>query len=139
MANTLVLSILTPDREVYHGDVERITCHTEEGEITILPHHVPLLALLADGVITIKEPKEERYFSAGSGFIQTNGHEVRILISHGLGQEEVDEKTIEKVKEQAKELLKNYKNTADREDAIAMLRRASIDLKVLDKVKRRRR
>lgn len=136
--DVLVLSILTPDREVYRGDVERITCRTVDGEITILPHHQTLLALLDDGVITVKEPKEERYFSAGGGFIQTNGKEVRILISHGQGQEDLDEETIKKVRKQAETLLKDYDKKADREEALSMLRRTYIDMKVLDKVRRRR-
>lgn len=135
----LKLSILTPDREVYSGTVSRVTCKTVDGEITILPAHRPLLALLDEGVITIEEGKEERYFAAGSGFVQTNGKEVRVLISRAFGQEELDEATIQKVKKQADLLLENYKTKADRDEALTMLRRASVDMQVLDKVRRRRR
>lgn len=133
----LQVHILTPEREVLTTSASKITCYTQDGEITILPHHIPLLSLLSEGVITLTIDKKERYFSAGTGYVETDGKIVRLLISHASGQDEIDEKRIHEVEKEAQLLLKDYKNKKDRDHAMAMLRRATVDLKVLRRTKRR--
>lgn len=133
----LLVHILTPEKEILRSEAEFLTCNTRDGEITILPHHVPLLSLLTDGVITVREANKERFFSAGSGYVETDGKTVRVLISHASGQEEIDEKRIQEVEKEARELLQNYKDKKDRDRAMSMLRRATLDLKVLRRSKRR--
>lgn len=134
----LHLKIITPDKEIYNTEVDKITCQTTDGEITILPHHVPFLSLLRDGVIMLTTSGVTEYFSAGSGYIETDGKSVRILISEAFGQKELDDKKIQDVKEAAKKLLSENRNAVDRAKAMAMLQRASIDMKILDKIKRRK-
>ncbi len=134
----LHLKIITPEKAVYESDISQITCNTVDGEITILSHHAPLLTLLADGVITVVNNGVQEFFSAGSGYVETDGKVVRILISHARGQQELDEKTIEEVKERAEQLLREKPQKADREKAFAMLRRASVELKVLGKMRKKR-
>lgn len=132
----LHLQIITPERTVYEADVNNVTCHTVEGDITILPHHTSLLTLLSDGIIVVRKDKEEELFSCGSGFVETDGANVRMLISSAFGQHELDEKKIVDVQSAAKKMLTENKSRVDRAAAIGMLRRAEIDLKVL---RRRRR
>ncbi len=138
MEGLLHVRILTPEKEVYAGEVLEVTCTTPEGEISILPRHMRLLSLLDDGIITLKEKTEERYFSAGSGYIETDGKQVRILISRAYGQHELDEAEVRSVREKANELLKQYPDKKGRAEAFGMLRRSSVDLRVLKKVRRRR-
>lgn len=133
----LHVKIITPEKAVYENDIVSITCQTVDGEITLLPHHVPLLTLLRDGVITIRGKDQEEYFSAGSGYVETDGRTVRILISHAVGQDELDEKKIVEVQEQAKKLLSEKGEKADREQAMGMLRRATFDLKIINKRRKR--
>jgi len=133
----LQLKIITPKRLVLDQEVDSISCETVDGEITILPRHTPLLTLLTTGVITVKTNKEEEYFSAGNGYVETDGQQVKILISRAMDQSELDEKTIIEVKNQAEELLQEQKSAEDRQKAFAMLRRATVDLKVIKKLKRK--
>src|SRR3989338_10722656 len=111
----LHVKIITPEKAVFEDDIESLTCQTIDGEITILPQHVPLLTLLRDGVITVRRKTGEEYFSAGSGYIETNGKTARILISHAVGQDELDEKKIQEVEAQAQKLLSEKHEKADRE------------------------
>lgn len=133
----LHVQIITPEKAVYESDVLSITCQTVDGEITILPQHIPLLTLLRDGVITIRGKDGEEYFSAGSGYVETDGKAVHVLISHAVGQDELDEKKIREVQEQAKKLLSEKREKADREQAMGMLRRATFDLKIINKRRKR--
>ncbi|MFA6005131.1 MAG: ATP synthase F1 subunit epsilon [Patescibacteria group bacterium] len=133
----LHVKIITPEKAVFEDDVESLTCQTVDGDVTILPQHIPLLTLLKDGVITIRRKTGEEYFSAGSGYIETNGKIVRILISHAVGQDELDEKKIKEVEESAQKLLSEKHEKADREKAFGMLRRATFDLKIINKRRKR--
>lgn len=108
-----------------------------EGEITIMKRHAPLLTLLSPGVIKVKTKDEYEYFSAGSGYVETDGKEALVLISEALGQNELDEKKVIEAKNQAKKLLTEQKSASDRAKAWAMLQRTSIDLKVIKKLKRK--
>ncbi|PJE63570.1 ATP synthase F1 subunit epsilon [Candidatus Roizmanbacteria bacterium CG10_big_fil_rev_8_21_14_0_10_45_7] len=135
----LNVRILTPEKQVYQGNVQEVTCTTPDGEISILPNHMPLLSLLEDGVVILKEDREDRFFSAGSGFIETDGKEVRILISRAYGQQEIDEEEIKLVRERAQKLLEQYPEKKLRAEAFTMLKRATIDSRILKKLKVKRR
>lgn len=136
LGKMLNLKIITPQREVLNKSAESVSCTTIDGQITILPRHGALLTLLSEGVIKVKTDGKEEYYSAGSGYVETDGKEVVILISRAAGQEELDEKKIIEVQEEAKKLLKEEKGRAERQRALAMLQRATIDLKVIKKLKR---
>ena len=129
----LHLKIITPKKIVLEKDISSITLPTEEGEITILPHHVNLFAILKEGIIKIKYDKNEDYFAIGGGYLETDGREVNVLVSRAYGQDEIDEKMIEEAKEQAKKILAEAKTEAERQQATALLRRSLIDSKLLKK------
>ena len=134
----LHLKIYTPKKIILDKEeISSVSCQTTEGEITILPRHIALLTLLKEGVITVREKDKEEFFSAGSGYIETDGKTIKILISTALNQAEIDEKSIIEVKEQATKLLKEQKGKAERDKAFAMLRRAGINLKIIKKLKKK--
>ncbi len=51
------LNIITPERIVYSDDIDQITIPTMDGEITVLPHHVPLVGILKAGELIIKKAR----------------------------------------------------------------------------------
>jgi len=89
--DTLLLKIITPKKIVLEKEILSITLPTEEGEITILPHHANLFSILKEGIIKIKYNQEEDYFAIGGGYLETDGHEVNVLVSRAYGQDEIDE------------------------------------------------
>jgi F-type H+-transporting ATPase subunit epsilon len=129
--DTLLLKIITPKKIVLEKEILSITLPTEEGEITILPHHANLFAILKEGIIKIKYNQEEDYFAIGGGYLETDGHEVNVLVSRAYGQDEIDEKMIEEAKENAQKILSQAKTDAERQQAATLLRRSLIDSKLL--------
>lgn len=134
--DTLLLKIITPKKIVLEKEILSITLPTEEGEITILPHHANLFAILKEGIIKIKYNQEEDYFAIGGGYLETDGHEVNVLVSRAYGQDEIDEKMIEEAKENAQKILSQAKTDAERQQAATLLRRSLIDSKLLRRRKR---
>jgi F-type H+-transporting ATPase subunit epsilon len=131
------LKIITPKRIIIDEKVESITMPSKSGEITILANHIPLFSLLVDGIIKLRNGEEERYFAIGGGYVETDGKEVTVLVNRAHGQDELDEKSVIEAKQKAEKTLSEIKDTLERNEAIASLRRSTIDLKLLTKTKRR--
>ena len=63
------LRIITPDRVFYEGTADMIEFNTTEGEIGVLPGHIPMTVIIKPGVLTITEKdevKEAADFVTGS-------------------------------------------------------------------------
>ena len=137
--SSLKLRIITPNKIVLEKEILQITLPTSEGEITVLPNHIPLFSTLIEGVITIVDDKEESFLSIGGGYLETDGKTINILVSRAYGQDEIDEKEIELAKKEAEKSVAIAKTEEERQQALASLRRSTFDIKLLEKVKRRRK
>ncbi len=105
--------IVTPERVVYENEVDEATIPTTEGQITVLPHHIPLMSLLSAGELTLKKDGQEIPMAVSSGFIQVNNNEIIILADTAERAEEIDEARANEAKIRAQNLLKEAKNTED--------------------------
>ena len=48
------LEITTPEREIFSGDIDSVSLPTPDGEISVLPHHIPLMSIVVPGSILIR-------------------------------------------------------------------------------------
>ena len=80
MARTLLCEIVTPERIVYTNEVEMVVAPTIDGEIGILPLHMPLVSVLRPGEIRVKwnHEKDVEWFAVSGGYIQI--HEDKVII-----------------------------------------------------------
>mgnify|MGYP001576050395 CR=1 FL=1 len=107
MSNTLHIQLTTPERIVYQADVKQITLPTAMGEITILPNHVPLVAMLSQGEIRVMENDKERMLACSGGFIEIKPDgSVIILADNAERAEEIDEARAETARVRAENLMK---------------------------------
>ncbi|MBI1934324.1 ATP synthase F1 subunit epsilon [Candidatus Peregrinibacteria bacterium] len=128
----LHLEIITPDRTVFEGDVDLVSLPTPQGEITVLPHHIPLLSILAPGSILLRWKEEEQLFAVSRGVIEVDGTFVRVLADTADRATELEEEAIRQAKEKAEQLLKEKRADAEEfAEASAMLERELARLKVL--------
>ncbi len=135
MTNLLDLKIITPRKIIYQDKVLSVSVPADDGEITILPKHTNLFSLLKEGIIKVKKLTDEDYFAIGAGYLETDGKEVIILVSKAYGQDEIDKTLTEKAIDDAKKILLQAKDEKQKAEAIAMMRRAIIDSKLLKKRK----
>ena len=111
---TLSLKIVTPERVVYEDDVDSVSVMTEMGEVTILPHHVPLVANLRSGEVRLKKNGEESYLVASTGFLEVHqGNQVVILADTAERAEELELEKIEEAKERARKILTETRHKDD--------------------------
>lgn len=73
------LTINTPQKQLFKGKVESVNVPSEEGYMTILAGHAPLLANLTKGKVTAKTPSQVKEFDIIDGFIEVNEKGVTLL------------------------------------------------------------
>jgi len=134
----LQFKITTPEREVYNQLVDQVTIPTRTGEITVLPEHIPLVAILVPGELVIKKGKEEVSLAVSSGFVEVLPDKVTILADTAELAEELDEKAIEEAHKRALELQKEKRVDAEEYTALAaQIQKELARLKVVRKKKYR--
>lgn len=87
---TFTLKIVSPEQEIFKGEVRMVVVRGEEGEFGILAKHTPLLSLTRRGKVRLLN-KEELWqeFDLGSGFLEVAEKGVTILESYN-GQNNKD-------------------------------------------------
>ncbi|MCU0680061.1 MAG: ATP synthase F1 subunit epsilon [Planctomycetes bacterium] len=114
MANekkTIKFEIVTPERLVLREEILQITVPTQEGEITVLPEHIPLVSILKPGVIEVKrEGKPNEIMFVSGGFIEVQKDKIVILADSAERGHELDEKQIEEAKAKAEDLKNKSKH-----------------------------
>ena len=74
------LAILTPDRQGYDGPAESVTAPGQAGEFGVLANHIPMIAGLKAGAVTVRVPgKPPLHFAIDGGVLGVHRHGVRIL------------------------------------------------------------
>ena len=89
MAATIKLEIVTPEAKVFSDDVDMVTLTGLEGEMGILPQHMPLMTQLVAGEIIVNKGKETFSLAVGDGFVQVTGDRVSILTDMAISAENI--------------------------------------------------
>jgi F-type H+-transporting ATPase subunit epsilon len=83
MANdTLRVSVISPERTIFEGTAEQVVAPAWDGEIGILRGHAPMLVLLGDGDVRVRQGGSEQRFRISGGFLQVAEDRVTILSEH---------------------------------------------------------
>jgi F-type H+-transporting ATPase subunit epsilon len=85
------VEVLTPEGEVWEGEVRQVSTRTEVGEIGILANHAPLLAALRPTELRLRVSDSEvtRYAQA-HGWLQIFGNRALLLVEEAIPPEDLD-------------------------------------------------
>ena len=112
----LILEIVTPEARVYSETVDTVVIPTVEGEIGILPGHIPLVAQVGAGELRATKGGVTQLLVVGGGFAQVSGDKVSILADSAMEEEKIDEHAVEDAMRRAEDALKN-RGTMDAAEA----------------------
>ena len=73
------LQIITPDTELFSGEVDSVVVPGTDGLIGILNNHAPLVSSLKSGQVKIKKAGEEKLFDVNGGVVEVLKNKVIIL------------------------------------------------------------
>ncbi|MDI6777904.1 MAG: F0F1 ATP synthase subunit epsilon [Patescibacteria group bacterium] len=96
--------IVTPEKTVFESEIDQLTIPTQEGEITVLPDHIPLISVLAPGELVAKKGSEETAMAVSGGMIEVRKNEITILADTAERAEEIDIARAEEAKARAQKL-----------------------------------
>ena len=111
------LKLVTPERTVLSQELDSLSCPTTLGQITILPHHAPLVATLIPGELMAKSKGEEFFINVTGGFVQVDKNsQVTVLADAAEHFFEINVDRAEEARKRAAARLKQI-STSDREYA----------------------
>lgn len=110
-AKYIKFEIVTPEKVVLKEQIIQATVPTKQGEITVLPDHIPLVSSLAPGVIEIKKANgESDIMSVSGGFIEVLRNKVVILADTAERAEEIDIDRTEEARKRAEDAKKDIRH-----------------------------
>jgi len=133
----LTLEIVTPEAKVYSDTIDSVVIPTVEGEIGVLPGHIPLLTQIEGGELRVTKGSVTQWLAVGGGFAQIDGDTVRVLAEHAITEEKIDEHAVEAAMKRAEADVKAAKDMDPQqyEHLQSLIRYSGVQLAV----KRRRR
>ena len=105
----LHLEIVTPEQKIYSDDVDSVVIPGVEGELGVLPQHVPLMTQLLPGELRVLKGGEELRMAVGEGFVEIGADKVAVLTDMAIKESEIDESAAEEAVKRAEEAMKEHK------------------------------
>jgi F-type H+-transporting ATPase subunit epsilon len=93
--DTLEAQVLTPEGEVFSGELVQLSTRTAVGEIGILANHAPMVARLVPAELRLhrSESEVERY-AQGEGWLEVFANRARVLIAEAVPPENLDARAL---------------------------------------------
>ncbi|WP_203363505.1 F0F1 ATP synthase subunit epsilon [Bacillus sp. REN10] len=122
---TVKVSIVTPDGPAYESEVEMVSAKAQNGELGILPGHIPMVAPLQIGAVRLhKGAGKPDLVAISGGFLEVRPDQVTILAQAAEQAENIDIARAKAAKMRAERLLSDKKENIDFQRAELALRRA---------------
>ncbi|MBU6373909.1 MAG: F0F1 ATP synthase subunit epsilon [Alphaproteobacteria bacterium] len=123
MAEKLTFALVSPERELFHGDVDQVVVPGTEGEFGVLPRHAPLMATVKAGALRILDGGSERRIFVNGGFADVTPAGLTVLASDAVDLAQVTVEQIEADLKAANEDLADAKDDARKARAQAAVTR----------------
>lgn len=127
------LKVMTVDRCFYDGEVDRIIIRTTQGDAGILPGHVPYVAAVGIGGLTIIKDGEKRVAAVSGGFVDVSKEQTVVLARTCEWADEIDVKRAEQAAERARAALQQKESAREHDLAQVKLRKAVNRIRVAEK------
>ena len=135
---TLQCNVVSAKETIYSGEISMLIATGVEGEVGILPGHIPFITLLKPGAMQIKTSNgnDEMVYVSG-GVLEVQPHLVTVLADTAVRANDLDEAKILEARRHAEQTLQNQKADIDTSAALAALAESLAQLQTLKKFKNR--
>ena len=119
MAEKIIsLSIVSPEKIVFTGEVTSITAPGELGYFQVLFNHAALISTLGTGRLkVITESNEELLFAVSGGVFEVKNNKAILLADSIESKEDIDVERAEQTLLRAKEILESSEEKKAKEEA----------------------
>ena len=88
--------VLTPEGEIFNGEVEMVSTRTSVGSIGVLANHAPLMAILDPTELRLyKSDSDVERFAQGEGYLQVVNNEVLVLVEEAVPPDKLNRSDVE--------------------------------------------
>ncbi|ASF45288.1 F0F1 ATP synthase subunit epsilon [Methylovulum psychrotolerans] len=138
MTMTVHVDIVSAEKEIFSGLAEMLFAPAELGEVGISPRHAPFITKLNPGEVRVKVSDKEQYpFFISGGILEVQPHLVTVLADTAIRAKDIDEAAAMEAKARAEEALADRSGKIDYESAHAQLLQAIMQLRTLDRLRKR--
>ncbi len=125
MATPFTLSVITPEKVFFEGEITQMIVRTTEGDIGIMAGHTSLVADLPSGPLKVKnEDGSWRTAAVSSGLLKVGGNKVSILAGAVEWADEIDIDWAKRSEDEARNRLNTYQSGREHDLAEIKLKRA---------------
>ncbi len=115
MANTIHVSVVSPEEEIFSGDAEFVVLPGVAGELGIYPKHTPLITAIKPGTVRIHfgGGREEQIIFVAGGMLEVQPDNVTVLADTAIRAHDLDEAKAVEARRAAEEAMANAKDDID--------------------------
>ncbi|WP_374090792.1 F0F1 ATP synthase subunit epsilon [Methylomicrobium lacus] len=138
MVMTVHVDIVSAEKEIFSGTAEMVFAPAEMGEVGIAPRHAPMITRLNPGEVRVKiNDKESLPYYISGGILEVQPHLVTVLADTAIRAKDIDEAAALQAKARAEEALADKSGKVDYATAQAQLAQAIMQLRTLDRLRKR--
>ncbi len=135
---TYHLDVVSAEKRLFSGLVQKIQVTGSEGELGIYPRHIPLLTTIKPGMIRMIKPLgEEEFIYLSGGILEVQPSAVIVLADTAIRGSDLDEARVLESKRKAEAHMNNFHGDVDYAQASAELARAIAKLRVIALTKKK--
>lgn len=123
MADKLHFSLVSPERELFAGDVDHVVVPGSEGEFGVLAHHAPFMTTIRPGALRILNEGGERRIFVNGGFADVTPAGLTVLAEDAVDLEDLDPAKLEQDLKDCREDVSDAKDEGHRRAAETRLHR----------------
>ncbi|HJP56586.1 MAG TPA: ATP synthase F1 subunit epsilon [Gemmatimonadales bacterium] len=79
------VTVISPEASMFDGEADSVVAPAFDGEVGILPHHAPLMTLLGEGLLVVRQSGTDHRYQVRGGFLQVVENRVRVVAEHVRG------------------------------------------------------
>ena len=129
MTDSILLEVLTPERQIFSAEVDDLQFPTaENGYYGILPGHTPLITPVGEGLVSYTQGDARHWLTVFGGFAEVGPDHVTILARVSETVDMIDVERAEAARLRALQILKEATSEPDLDNAQARLRASLIRL-----------
>jgi F-type H+-transporting ATPase subunit epsilon len=130
----LEAQVLTPEGEVFNGELVQLSTRTAVGEVGILARHAPMVARLVPAELRLHLSEDEtRRYAQGEGWLEVFANQAKVLIAEAIPPDELDAGELrERVEDAERRLDESEEGSAAQERARREKRRFEAFLEIAE-------
>lgn len=123
MADKLSFALVSPERELFNGDVDHVVVPGAEGEFGVLPNHAPVMSVIKPGALRVINDGVERRIFVNGGFADVTPEGLTVLAEEAVDLADIEPAKLDQDLKNAQEDLRDANTDAKKDAAQRQLAR----------------